>query len=265
MKKVLGRSFIALITLMLLSYGGISFASDNKKVEVIGAVYQVTENVLDQDLGYDIHHIKDKAQSSKKDDELYPQSVNILEIPTRDDVRVVNWTMSNMSGWTKATVRSMANDFESKNPGWVVVAAINGDFFDINGTNKVLPYQTGGVAVSDGEVYRPFTNGQTIGIKDDRSNGNPLVAEEKFEVSGHILNVYDENENIIYSQEVKYFNEEPTDGEIAIWYSYRDNAGLIQKMTLPSANSYFIKSPDRVLAMSTSNVYAKGTISSTHE
>lgn len=262
--KTLVRSFLTIVTLMLVSFGSICFASEQKKIEVIGAVYEVTENVLDQDLGYGIHHIKDKAQSSKNDSGLFPQSVNILEIPARDDVRVVNWTMSNPSGWSKATVRSMANDFESKNPGWVVVAAVNGDFFDINGTNKALPYQTGGVTVSDGEVYRPFTNSQTIGIRNSRADG-ALVAEEKFEVSAHMLNIYDANDNVIYTKEVKHFNETPADGEVAIWFSYKDETGVAQRMTLPSDNSYFVKAPERALAMTPSNVYAKGIISATNE
>lgn len=256
---------VVLCTLLLFSFTvvGVTFAT-NGKVEVLGATFEVTENVVSQDIGYDIKHTKDIAQSSKANNELYPQSINVLEIPSSEEVRIVNWTFSNPAGWTKNTVRRMAEDFEIKNPGWVVVAAINGDFFDINGTNKVLPYQTGGVCVSNSEVYRPFTNGQTIGFKNDASL-DPLVAEEKFEVSNHVLSIYDENDNIIYEHDVKYFNETPIDNEVAIWFSHKDKDGNDVRITIPKDNTYYVNAPDRVLPMSTSNIYAKGMITNINE
>ena len=263
MNKNFVKVMLSFWLIVTFTFVGITFAS-NEKVEVLGATYEVTENLITQDIGYDIKHTKDIAQSSKKEDELYPQAINVLEIPSSEEVRVVSWTFSNPSGWTKNTVRRMAEDFENKNPGWVVVAAINGDFFDINGTNKVLPYQTGGVCVSNGEVYRPFTNGQTIGFKNDASS-NPLVAEKSFEVSGHMLSIYDENDNIIFEQEVKHFNETPAEGEVSIWYTYKDSDGNDVRMTLPSENTYYVNAPERLLPMSTKNVYAKGMITAVNE
>ena len=259
MKKICIKTMLALMMITIFSYVGICYASLDKKIEVLGATYEVTENVMSQDVGYGIKHTKDISESSKKNNELFPQSVNVLEIPSREDVKIINWTMSNPTGWSKSTVRKMAQDFESKNPGWVVVAAINGDFFDINGNDKALPYQTGGVTVSNGEVYRPFTNGQTIGFKNDAST-DPLVAEAKFEVSNHILSIYDDNDNVIFEKEINKINEVPGDGEISIWYSYRNKEGLDERITLPSENSYLIKTATRLLPMSTSNVYAKGMI-----
>lgn len=263
MRKMIKRIVITTLFIFNIFCLNTVFANSNI-ISVVGATYEVTENVISQDIGYNIKHTKDIAQSSKKDGELFPQSVNVLEIPSREDVKIINWTMSNNSGWSKSTVRKMAQDFESKNPGWVVVAAINGDFFDINGTDKRLPYQTGGVTVSNGEVYRPFTNSQTIGFKNDAST-NPLVAEKKFEVSAHMLSIYDANDNIIYTKEVKYFNEIPSDNEVAVWYSYRDTEGLIQRVTLPKENSYLIKTPTRFLPMSLTNVYGNGIITSINE
>lgn len=263
MNKKIFKVIFSVLLLVAFTFVGVAFANSDK-VEVLGATFEVTENVISQDIGYDIKHTKDIAQSSKANNELYPQSINVLEIPSTEEVRVVNWTFSNPSGWTKNTVRRMAEDFENKNPGWVVVAAINGDFFDINGNDKRLPYQTGGVCVSNSEVYRPFTNGQTIGFKNDGST-NPLVAEEKFEVSSHVLSIYDENDNIIYEQEVKYFNEVPTEGEIAIWYTHKDSDGNDIRMTLPKDNTYYVNAPDRLLPMSTTNVYAKGMITHMNE
>ena len=260
MKKILNKLLCLALIVTFVCFGGIVLAEEKSQVKVLGATFEVVSNVKTVDLGYGITHIKDVAKSSKKEDgELLSQSVNILEIPSVEDVRIVNWIYSTPTSWTKQTVRAMANDFESKNPGWVVVAAINGDFFDIDGDDRRLPNQTNGVTVSMGETYRPFTNAQTIGFKNDGSS-NSMVAGKKFEVSAHYLNIYDNDGNVIYEKEVKHFNEEPSDGEVAIWYTYKDKEGNIVEMTLPEENSFHVKVPVKLLPMTTENVYAKGQI-----
>lgn len=265
MKKLIKRLLCLVLITVLVCTGTIAFASESNQIKAFGATYEFVSNVKTVDLGYGIKHIKDVAKSTKTSDgELLAQSVNILEIPSVEDVRIVNWALSSSTSWTKQTVRAMAKDFEDRNPGWVVVAAINGDFFDIKGNNKALPYQTNGVTVSNGETYRPFTNLQTIGFKNDGSSYS-LVADKKFEVSNHFLNIYDENGNIIYEKEVKYFNQSPEDGEVAIWYTYNDANGIAIKKTLPGNNTYLVKAPIKLLPMSDSNVYAKGVISSINQ
>lgn len=265
MRKLITKGLCLILAITFICFGGLVLAEENKQVKAYGATFEFVSNVKTVDLGYGITHIKDVAKSTKiENGELQPQSINVLEIPSDEEVKIVNWTFSNSAGWTTQTVRAMANDFENKNPGWVVIAAINGDFFDIGGDNKILPYQTGGVTVSKGETYRPFTNAQTIGFKNDGSS-YPLVAGKNFEVSGHYLNIFNEFDEVIYEQEVKYFNETPLDGEIAIWYSYKDSNGLIVKMNLPKENSFYVKSPVRVLPMSTTDVYAKGRVNAINQ
>ena len=62
-------------------------------------------------------------------------TVQWVDLPiTNQDVRVVSWSKGSIDGWASSTVRTTAIDFENKNPGWIVVAAVNGDSFDINGT-----------------------------------------------------------------------------------------------------------------------------------
>lgn len=270
MSRLVKKSFIycfSLVIVLLISLVTITIAnaSEYSVIEVLGAKYQVTENITTEEIGYGITHIKDKALSdspTRKNatNTMDGQSVNILNVPSNKEVRIVNWTMTNRVGWTKQTVRVMAEDFEKNNPGWVVLAAVNGDFFDINGNNLALPYQTGGVAISNGEVYRSVTNTNTIGFTNNGTT-NTLIAEEAFTTTNHILSIYDELNQVIYAKEVKFFNEEPTNGEIAIWFCYRDSEGSVINKTAP-INSYFSNVPMRVLASSSKNVYAKGKISS---
>ena len=265
MRRIVNKLFFMFLAIAFICFGGVVLAEEKNQVHAFNATFEFVSNVKTVDLGYGITHIKDIAKSTKlKDGELLPQSVNILEIPSTEDVRIVNWVHSNPNSWSKQTVRTMANDFENKNPGWVVVAAINGDFFDIDGDDKRLPYQTNGVTVSMGETYRPFTNAQTIGFKNDGSS-NSMVAGKKFEVSPHYLNIYDNDGNVIYEKEVKHFNEEPLDGEVSIWYTYKNEKGEMIKMTLPEENSFYINAPTKILPMSTSNVYLKGKINAINQ
>ena len=80
-----------------------------------------------------------------------PHTVQWVDLPaTSENVNVVVWTDGGKHGWASSTVRSTAKDFEEKNPGWIVLAAVNGDFFDINGTKEPT-----NISVQNGEVYQP--------------------------------------------------------------------------------------------------------------
>jgi ABC-type multidrug transport system fused ATPase/permease subunit len=80
-----------------------------------------------------------------------PHTVQWVDLPaTSENVNVVVWTDGGKHGWASSTVRNTAKDFEEKNPGWIVVAAVNGDFFDINGSKEPT-----NISVQNGEVYQP--------------------------------------------------------------------------------------------------------------
>ena len=97
--------------------------------------------------------------------QLYPESVNFLSIPKGSNVKIVNWATSGAyySSWKKGTVESMALDFEANNPGWKVIAAINADFFDING-HQPLMQAPSGASMVNGEVYKPTTGRAAVGF-----------------------------------------------------------------------------------------------------
>ena len=80
-----------------------------------------------------------------------PHTVQWVDLPaTSENINVVVWTDGGKHSWASSTVRNTAKDFEEKNPGWIVVAAVNGDFFDINGTKEPT-----NISVQNGEVYQP--------------------------------------------------------------------------------------------------------------
>ena len=285
MKKLFKRTtYISLTLVLLLALCSFSIknvsASDyieDKVTDVGGAKYRVKGIVEENILPEGVVQTKYVAECSSPfsgfsaagsggggsnvPDQYYPQSVNILNIPSTGSTRIINWTYTSKTTtaeWTKATVVEMAKNFEQNNPGWKVIAAVNGDFFDING-NGNLPYQTTGVAVCDGEVIRPTSSGVSVGFKSDGSNKSYINSSDFTYSTYHVLTVYNELEEVVTTLDVKYINEMPSDNETAVYYSYPSSQTEYANPTLPSGG-YVSVLADRMAPMSSNMVYAKGSV-----
>ena len=279
-------STLCILTLFLIGPNTVKAYDANKDtVSVAGATYKATSNTVTQNLGYGITHIRDLGISSASrlndyascgpKDTLVGQQVNVVTVPSNESVRIVNWTYMNASGWSLQTVRNLAENFELHNPGWKVIACVNGDFFDIRG-NGALPYQGNGYAVSNGEVYRPYGASTNVGFKND-GGSYPLVGGKKIDVSDLMLQILDENGEVVKEFKVDKKNENPTGNEIAVWFSYyvmeeiEVAEGTTTKtrntveITVPATNSYLSLTPERCLAMSKTQVYGKGYVNPTTE
>ncbi len=151
-------------------------------------------------------------------DQLYPQQVNVLNVPTNTGVRIVNWVKHSNYGWARGTVKEMARDFEVNNPGWIVIAAVNGDFFDIK-SNNPLPETANGSIIENGDVLKTvgstvigFTNGN-----EERSlvGGTPISFTDYF-----ILSLYDENGKIVKEYQIDNVNPTTSVSGLSLYYSY---------------------------------------------
>lgn len=267
------KLFTAVLMIFMLvfaySFGNIAYADGNKILESEYASYQEKEVLKEMDLGYGIKYANVKALSTAKRCNNQSntvnslQNVNFVSVPSRQDVRIVNCTYPNSQGWTKQTLTKVVERFENDNPGWTVIAGVNGDFFDIKGLDKTLPYHTNGTTLSNGDLLRAVES-KSIGYKNDGSN-NSFVATEKLTFSeNHYLTIYDDDENIIYETEIDFLNVEPGENQTAIYYAYKEDdaaEGTVNTVTttVPSQNSYIVVSAQRCLP--TKNVvFAKGTI-----
>lgn len=273
-------SFI-LACMLLINATTVNAYDPNKDtVSVAGATYKATKNVLVQDLGYGITHTKDLGVSSATrlndydscgpKDTLVGQQVNVLTIPSNETVRIVNWTYMNSNGCTLQTVRKLAENFELYNPGWKVIAGVNGDFFDIN-ANGALPYQGNGYSVSNGEVYRPYGSTSNVGFKNDGSS-TPFVGGKTMEVSTLKLQFLNDSGEIVKEFDVSKQNEAPTENEIAVWFTYNvmntvtyedGSSSKVREtvsITAPADDCYIALTPIRCLAMSKTTIYGKGTV-----
>ncbi len=275
-------STLCILALFLVGPHPVKAYDANKDtVSVAGATYKATSNTVTQDLGYGVTHIRDLGVSSASRlnnyascgpaNTLVGQQVNVVTVSSNESVRIVNWTYMNASGWSLQTVRTLAENFELHNPGWKVIAGVNGDFFDIQ-AKGALPYQGSGYAVSNGEVYRPYGATTNVGFKND-GGSYPLVGGKEIEVSDLKLQILNENNEVVKEFTVDKTNEAPTDNEIAVWFSYyvmeeievAEGATTTTRntieITVPTQNSYLALTPVRCLAMSKTQIYGKGYVS----
>ena len=289
-KKVYLKSFsLFIICIIFLVAGGISVSADELITEHNGAKYHVTSVVEENYLYAGIKHTKHNAESSFANNTIdshvgqtfanryYPQSVNTIEIPNNGATKIVQWSYLPSTpdkGWLLTSVNIMATNYETHNPGYKVVAVINGDFFDINSEASYGPLlkSTRGVGVSDGEVIRAMDarglekNPLTIGFKNNGKSDN-YVQGGKIEFSeNHMLALYDEKGNIIEEIEVKYINQKPSSGEVAVYFSYPTGVDPVTKgqgyqlVDIPSDGAFICSEPIRVVPSSSTDLYAKGKV-----
>lgn len=157
---------IALVALVLLPKRSV-LAQSGGLTETGGAGYIVNERKETNLLDYGIKQYTDIGETLRGGN-YYSQQVNVLEIPSSSGVKIVSYANLDGHQWTRATVRNFARKYEQENPGWRVIAAINGDFFDINGYGN-LRYQTNNPLVNDGEYYKTRTANFAIGFANDGS------------------------------------------------------------------------------------------------
>ena len=205
------------------------------------ASYRVKEEVDSYNLGYGVEYHRDIANIKTTDSssvtignaagsggggavqigKTYENQVNVLEISPNEEVQLVPYALLQGGTWCTSTVRNACEDYEEHNPGYRVIAAINGDYFRINDSCKAST----GVTIGQGEFYKATSshgNVNTLGIRNN-GVGKQLFSTNSTEVAP-TLTIYDENGVEIKKVLVNKINEEPAEGEVAVYYANRTEA-----------------------------------------
>ena len=135
-------------------------------------------------------------------------TVHWVDFDPANDVKVVTYSGSNADKWKQMTTRQAAVDWEKNNPGWIVVAGINGDFFENSGATT---YQPTNNFMQGGDMYRPekssASNRFNIGWNADGSViiGDPKVSKDIY------LRVYNEDKTeIVKNVAISAVNKTPS-------------------------------------------------------
>ena len=187
----------------------------------------------------------------------YPQQISLLEIPNTGDVKVTSWANWGSHKWTLTSVRGLILNFEKNNPGWKVIAAINGDFFDIN-ANGNLPYQTNSVVISNGNFYKTTGNG-SVAFPND---GTGVIGNKPIVRSNNMyLDVLDKDGNVLKTFEVENLNKEPGDGESTIYFaSYNSEKQIVPFDIDNNDGVFFVKEAELALPNNDKDFYGRGVI-----
>ena len=209
------------------------------------------------------------------------QQINVFKMKT-DGVtsKLVNWAIQDgNSGYKKAALSKIAEDYEKNHPGWIVVAGINADQYALKyggggGNNSYLSSAPYYPVIMDGEVRFPFAsiNGQScqyVGFKNDGSTNGIVDASP---TKCFALYILDENGKEIAEFELSGINKSANPGETTVWTSLASNiaSGEYISKTIPTTlNSvYYVENSDLAYAQTSIEygmydvVYGKGTISS---
>ncbi len=260
-KKVLQIVIVlAIFTLLVVPVQAASTTTGN-------ATYNEEQKLDKMDVGYGISYYRSVGKTSTTvRSGTYNQTVHYLNTVCNDTIRVVPWTKFVNNKWKLTTVRNLMADFEEKNPGWIVLAGVNADFFDINALNP-LPYQPNNGQVFNGNIYK--TSGKsynrTIGITNDGAIDSLIMQAVPPTRQYLTLEVLDENEQIIASFDVEKINTTPDANQTAVFFgNYNTSHGYDAKTMpgMPGASVYYVEEADLALPNSDKDFYGKGTIAS---
>lgn len=116
-------------------------------------------------------------------------TVNWIDFSTDAEYKIVTYSGLNADKWKAMTTRQACIDFEKNHPGWLVVAGVNGDFFENSGNTTFQPTNN---FMTMGDMFRAekasASYRQNIGWKIDGSLivGDPTISTNMY------LRIYDE-------------------------------------------------------------------------
>ena len=248
-----------------------------------GAKYYVESKKEANNLPYGITHYVDKGMSSTQisgyiagfgysnelivKDQYYSQQVNILEIPSTSGVKFVNGINLDNHVWNRNTVKNLAMKYESENPGYEVIAGVNGDFFDIS-SKRNYGLMTDVPALVNGNYYMTTKYGySTTGILGFKNDGtaNSIIFGQSFSRTNYmVLDVFNEADEVIKSFQVESINTEPNEGQSSVYYANYDDKHNIVPFEIESGSGvvFGVSNAEFALPSSETDFYGKGVIDS---
>ena len=185
----------------------------------------------------------------------YSANVNILEIPRSEDIEIIPYANIKSGKWSLATVAALISNFENTHTGKKVIAAINGDFFDINAEAN-FPYTSTGGTVSQGNYYKVNAGANSIGFKNDGSI-DPMIGNLKPTVSSKPYVQIIENDTVVFEVEVDVINDIPGVGETSCYFPFYDE--LHNPIPVELNSAYFVKC-NELVPYSKDSVYGYGEV-----
>ena len=238
MKKIL----IATLFLFILNMGSTIKAASSLK-------YTVNTTNVDKEL-YDGVNWKHLTATSTNDSGTNTnQNVHVVTA-NKDNVKLVNWSSFNNSGKLVAkTTLELAQDFEAKNPGYTVLAGVNGDYFTTGVTINANVIFGGDILKHDN--HQKYTS---VYFSED---GNENYNEKSNKLTNdHYLTIYNEDNSISGIYKLAGFNKTSLLGnQTTVFYNTSAHKPFIK------ATNFLVDGLDRY-TKNGNNFYFNSTVTS---
>lgn len=163
-------------------------------------------------------------------------------------VQIVSWSSTSSDGIKGKNVLALAKDYETKNPGFKVLAAINGDYFS---ASSGLSYPINGM-VSNGNVYKYNNHAKYASLGIDDLGQNYCYSKTNQATSAYYLTIYDET-GTIPLEEIPLNGQNTMPGNDQTTFFYKNNSAQSS-----SASLYEVASPSEYFNLA--SIYIKGKV-----
>ena len=229
--KTIKQIYIILIITFLLTISSLTINANSKSYsDDNSASWQVNEKTVNN-IGNLTHTLMYGTSTDTTQQTQGNQKVNVFEMKTDGiNSKLVSWAMQTGKGsYARNGLSIIAEDYEEKHPGWIVVAGINGDqYYTKYGSGLgadgsfYYPNQPYYPMIIDGERRFPVTpTGNSasnyVGIANNNSNDSFVPASQLSNVKIEVLN---ESDEVIYIHDVNKINESPNEGETSVWFAH---------------------------------------------
>lgn len=229
--KTIKHIYIILIITFLLTISSFTINANSKSYsDDKSASWQVNEKTVNN-IGNLTHTLMYGTSTDTTQQTQGNQKVNVFEMKTDGiNSKLVSWAMQTGKGsYARNGLSIIAEDYEEKHPGWIVVAGINGDqYYTKYGSGLgadgsfYYPNQPYYPMIIDGERRFPVTpTGNSasnyVGIANNNSNDSFVPASQLSNVKIEVLN---ESDEVIYIHDVNKVNESPNEGETSVWFAH---------------------------------------------
>lgn len=229
--KTIKHIYIIIIITFLLTISSLTINANSKSYsDDNSASWQVNEKTVNN-IGNLTHTLMYGTSTDTTQQTEGNQKVNVFEMKTDGiNSKLVSWAMQTGKGsYARNGLSIIAEDYEEKHPGWIVVAGINGDqYYTKYGSGLgadgsfYYPNQPYYPMIIDGERRFPVTpTGNSasnyVGIANNNLNNSFVPASQLSNVKIEVLN---ESDEVIYIHDVNKINESPNEGETSVWFAH---------------------------------------------
>ena len=198
------------------------------------------------------------------------QMINLFSLKTDGKTsKLVSWGMqSSPDKLTRVGLTNIAEDYEKKHPGWLVVCGVNGDqYFQYFGSDLVQsgsfyyvpqPYYP---LIIDGE--RRFSSsplGNKTSFVGVANNGQPNSYIYPSTLDKYYLEILNDKNEVTEKIAIDKINDTPNENEVAVWMGYNNtvsNGEYVEQVVESTSKLYIVELAD-IAYMSNSRQYDIG-------